>query len=265
VNTFQAVVVGLVQGLTEFLPVSSTAHLLFAEKLMGVEADAVRWIETSTHLGTIGAVLVYYRKDLGALTRDTLNGGPGRRLAGLVVAATAMLALVLVARKAFPQIRDWRDDAHVASIGLMAVGVFLVGTKFARRRDGPEPGVLDAVCMGIGQCMSAVFTGWSRSGSTIGTGLFRGLDPGWAARFSFLMSIPAVIGGSVVEIHEMTKGPNPLPAPAAGPLAIAVAVAFVSGLAAIYAVLKIVARGRLVFFGPYCIVVGAAALWWFRL
>ncbi len=263
-TNFQAVVVGLVQGLTEFLPVSSTAHLLYAEKLMGVEADAVRWIETATHLGTIGAVLVYYRKDLAEMARGVAKRGPQQRLVGLVVVATAMLALVLVARNAFPQIRDWRDDAHVASIGLLAVGVFLVGTKFARRRAGPEPGVVDAVAMGIGQCVSAVCTGWSRSGSTIGTGLFRGLDPAWAARFSFLMSIPAVIGGSVVEIHEMTKGPNPLPAPAAGPLAIAVAVAFVSGLFAIYAVLKIVARGKLVYFGPYCIAVGAAALLWLK-
>lgn len=260
----EAAVVGLVQGLTEFLPVSSTAHLLFAEKLMGVEQAAVRWIEVATHLGTIGAVVLYYRKDLVDIVRETLRGGPGRRLALLVLAATAPLVLVKTARTLWPAIREWRDDTRVAAIGLIGVGIFLVGTKLARRRENPEAGFVDAVSMGFGQCVSAVVTGWSRSGSTIGTGLFRGLDPAWAARFSFLMSIPAVIGGSLVEIHDMRHAAEPIPAPAAVPLAVAVAVAFASGLVAIYAVLKLVARGRLAVFGPYCVALGVAALFWFR-
>jgi undecaprenyl-diphosphatase len=250
-----------VQGLTEFLPVSSTAHLLFAERLMDVDKAAVRWVEVATHLGTIGAVVLYYRKDLVALVRETIRGGPGRRLAMLVVAATAPLALVMIVRKVFPEVREWRDSEYVAALGLIGVGVFLVGTKLARRRDGPEPGAVDAVSMGLGQCVSAVVTGWSRSGSTIGTGLFRGLDPAWAARFSFLMSIPAVIGGSVVELHDMTK--EATPSPGASHLAIAAVVAFASGLVAIYAVLKLVARGRLAAFGPYCIALGVWALWYF--
>jgi undecaprenyl-diphosphatase len=262
VTNIQAAVVGLVQGLTEFLPVSSTAHLLFAEKLMGVEAGAVRWIEVATHLGTIGAVLVYYRKDLATIVRDVFKGGPDRKLALLVVVATAATGVVMIARKLFPGIREWRDDAHIAAIGLIAVGVFLVGTRFARRRESGEPGIVDAVCMGLGQSVSAVFTGWSRSGSTIGTGLFRGLDPAWAARFSFLMSIPAVIAGSIVEYHDMTKAADATPSPGAAPLVLAAAVAFASGLVAIYAVLQLVARGRLAVFGPYCVAVGAAALIW---
>jgi undecaprenyl-diphosphatase len=262
VTNIEAAVVGLVQGLTEFLPVSSTAHLLFAEKLMGVEAAAVRWIEVATHLGTIGAVILYYRKDLAAMVRDVVKGGPERRIAMLVVVATAATGVVMIARKLFPGIRAWRDDAHLAAIGLIAVGVFLIGTHFARRRASGEPNFVDAVCMGLGQSVSAVVTGWSRSGSTIGTGLFRGLDAAWAARFSFLMSIPAVIAGSIVEYHDMTKDATQPPSPGAAPLLLAAAVAFASGLVAIYVVLKIVARGRLAVFGPYCIAVGAAALIW---
>jgi undecaprenyl-diphosphatase len=262
VTNLEAAVVGLVQGLTEFLPVSSTAHLLFAEKMMGVEAAAVRWVEVATHLGTIGAVVLYYRKDLAALFRDAVRGGPGRRLGLLVIAATAPLGLVMIVRKLFPFVRDWRDDAGVAAIGLIAVGVFLVGTKFAKRRAEGEPGWLDAVCMGLGQCVSAVVTGWSRSGSTIGTGLFRGLDAAWAARFSFLMSIPAVIGGALVELKDMTKAEAPVPSPGGVPMAIAVVVAFVSGLAAIHALLTLIGRGKLHWFGPYCIAVGIAARIW---
>jgi undecaprenyl-diphosphatase len=262
VTNLEAVVVGLVQGLTEFLPVSSTAHLLFAEKLMGVDAATVRWVEVATHLGTIGAVVLYYRKDIAALFRDAVRGGEGRTLGLLVAAATAPLGLVWLVRKTFPEVREWRDDAHFAAVALIAVGVFLVGTKFAKRRADTTAGWLDAVCMGLGQCVSAVVTGWSRSGSTIGTGLFRGLDAAWAARFSFLMSIPAVLGGALVEIKDMTKSDPPVPSPAAVPLAIAIVVAFVSGLAAIHALLTLVGRGRLHWFGPYCVAVGIAALLW---
>lgn len=261
----QAVVVGLVQGLTEFLPVSSTAHLLFADRLMGIEPSATQWIEVATHLGTIGAVLVYYRKDLSEIVRDAFSGGPGRKLLLLLIAATAPLVLVAAVRK-IPGVEDWRDSTFVASIGLIGVGIFLVGTKFARRRDvAPADGnYADAVSMGLGQCVSAVVTGWSRSGSTIGTGLFRGLDPAWAARFSFLMSIPAIVGGSIVEIHHLRHAETPVEVPAVGPMAIALAVAFFSGLVAIYAVLRLVARGRLAVFGPYCVALGVAALFWFR-
>jgi undecaprenyl-diphosphatase len=259
----EAAFLGLVQGLTEFLPVSSTAHLLFAEKWLGVEKAAIRWIEVATHLGTIGAVLLYYRRDLATLCRDALRGGPGRKLALLVAAATAPLVLVVVVRKLFPGVREWRDDAHFAAVALVAVGVFLLGTKLAKRREDQEPGWLDAVSMGFGQCVSAVVTGWSRSGSTIGFGLFRGLDAAWAARFSFLMSIPAVVGGSLFEIKDMTRAAAPVAAPGAVPLAIAIVVAFVSGLAAIHALLTLVGRGRLYWFGPYCIALGIAALvWW---
>jgi undecaprenyl-diphosphatase len=262
VTNLEAAVVGLVQGLTEFLPVSSTAHLLFAEKLMHVDAAAVRWIEVATHLGTIGAVILYYRKDLASYAHDAVRGGPGRKLIALVAAATAPLVLVFLVRKIFPGVREWRDDAHFAAVALIGVGVFLVGTKFAKRRADSTAGWLDAVAMGLGQCVSAIVTGWSRSGSTIGTGLFRGLDAAWAARFSFLMSIPAVIGGALFEIKEMTKSETPVPSPGAVPLAIAIAVAFVSGLAAIHALLTLVGRGRLHWFGPYCVAAGIAALLW---
>lgn len=262
VTNFEAAVVGLVQGLTEFLPVSSTAHLLFAQKMMGADAATVRWIEVATHLGTIGAVVLYYRRDLAAYTRDAIRGGPGRKLALLVVAATAPLVLVVLARKLFPGIREWRDDARFAAFALLGVGVFLLATKFAKRRENPEAGWFDAVWMGLGQCVSAIVTGWSRSGSTIGFGLFRGLDAAWAARFSFLMSIPAVVGGSLFEIKDMTKADAPVASPGAAALAIAVVVAFVSGLAAIHVLLTFVGRGRLYWFGPYCLAAGAAALLW---
>jgi undecaprenyl-diphosphatase len=254
VTTGEAAILGLIQGLTEFLPISSTAHLLFAQANFGMPKSDLH-VEVATHLGTVGAVLLYYRREWALLARETITGGPGRRTAGLVALASAMLVLVLVVRKAFPAVKEWRFDVHFAAVGIACVGVFLLLTARARRRDAPEPGWTDAVAMGLAQCVSAIVPGWSRSGSTIGTALFRGCAPEWAAKFSFLMSVPAVLGGTLVELKD-----DPFPASGELPaLGVAGAVAFVSGLLAIHALLRIVGRGRLSWFGPYCIAVGVAA------
>lgn len=269
VTTIDAAILGLVQGLTEFLPVSSTAHLLIAQKWLGLAKTDLH-LEVAAHLGTILAVVLYYRRELSQYVRETVVGGPGRKSAALVVVATGMLAVVFVARKAFPAIKEWRLDARMATAGLIGVGVFLLGTQFARRRapvaggdaaaagdiaKAGEIGWLDAVAMGLGQCVSAIVPGWSRSGSTIGTALFRGAGPEQAAKFSFLMSIPAVLAGALADMKEE---PFSRDEDLAG-LAVAGGVAFVSGLLAIHALLRIVGRGRLSWFGPYCIAVGLLA------
>jgi undecaprenyl-diphosphatase len=255
----EAVFLGLVQGLTEFLPISSTAHLLFAERALGMGVKKDLWPEIATHLGTVAAVLVYYRATFATLVRDTVRGGPGRRTALLVLLATAMLGIVVVVHKVAPAVKQWRFDVTVAALGLIVVGAFLVATKWAPRGTR-EPDARSSVAMGVAQCVAAVVTGCSRSGSTIGTGLFVGLDPAAAARFSFLMSVPAVVGGSLYEVLKEKPAADTV---AMGPIAVAGVVAFVSGLAAIHALLTLLGRGRLHWFGPYCIALGVAALlWW---
>jgi undecaprenyl-diphosphatase len=256
----EAAFLGLVQGLTEFLPVSSTAHLLFAEKWLGMGVKKDLWPEMATHLGTVAAVLVYYRALFRDLVRETVTGGPGRRTTLLVALATAMLVLVLLVHKAAPAVKEWRFDVTVAAIGLVGVGAFLVATRWAPRGTR-EPDARSSVAMGVAQCVAAVVTGCSRSGSTIGTGLFLGLEPAAAARFSFLMSVPAVVGGSLYEVlHEKAA----IADGGVGPIVVAGLVAFVSGLAAIHALLTLVGRGRLHWFGPYCVALGIAALVWAR-
>lgn len=250
-TVLEAVVLGLVQGLTEFLPVSSTAHLLIAQDVLDLPKHDLH-VEVAAHLGTVGAVAIYYRRELGRMFAQVFRGGPDRRVAGLVVLATACLVLVKLARDAFPSIKDWRLQVGAAELGLIGVGIFLLATRFARRRADTEPRWSDAAWMGVAQCVSAIVPGWSRSGSTIGTGLFRGLEPEWAARFSFLMSIPAVLAGTALDLKE-----EPLRADEdVRGLLLAGAVAFASGLLAIHLLLRVVGRGRLSWFGPYCIGVG---------
>lgn len=250
VNSLDAAVLGLVQGLTEFLPVSSTAHLLIAQEWLGVNQKGLQ-LEVATHLGTVLAVVVYYRRLFAEHLRDTFRGGPGRRMVGYVLLATLMLGVVAVVHAMFPQVKEWRDDVHVVPYGLVAVGLFMVATKWVPRGT-KEPSAASSVVMGLAQCVSAIVTGCSRSGSTIGAGIVFGLDAAQAARFSFLMSVPAVLAGAAKDVKD-----EGLPALSmAGPLSIALVVSFVSGLAAIHAMLTLVGRGKLHWFGPYCIALG---------
>jgi undecaprenyl-diphosphatase len=258
VTVLEATVLGLVQGLTEFLPVSSTAHLLFAQKLLGMGAKHDLWPEMATHLGTVLAVVAYYRRDFAKLARETLTGGEGRRTTLLVGLATAMLVLVVIVHKAAPAVKEWRFDVRVAAAGLIGVGLFLLGTAWVTR-GARAPSAGTSVAMGVAQCVAAIVPGCSRSGSTIGTGLFFGLEPTAAARFSFWMSVPAVLGGSA---YEILKEKPALADADAGPMLLAGFVAFASGFAAIHVLLTIVGRGKLHWFGPYCVAVGVAALIW---
>jgi len=252
VNAAEAALLGVVQGLTEFLPVSSTAHLLLVQEGLGVNAEGLD-LEIATHLGTVLAVAVYYRSLFVSLARDAVRGGPGRRLVLLVGLATLMLGVVGAVRAAFPAVKDWRDDVSVVPWGLGLVGIFMIATAFVRRGSA-EPSVVSSVGMGLGQCAAAIVTGCSRSGSTIGSGLFLGIEPASAARFSFLMSVPAVLLGTAAEVRE-----HGLPATdRAGALLVAGTFAFVSGLLAIHAMLRLVGRGNLWWFGPYCIALAVA-------
>jgi undecaprenyl-diphosphatase len=255
-NLLEAVVLGLVQGLTEYLPVSSTAHLLVAQRFFGMEKHDLH-VEMATHLGTVLAVVVHYRALFATLVRDVVRGGPGRRVVGLVVLATAMLVVAIGVRKLVPGIREWRYDLSIAALGLIGVGLFLIATKWAARGER-DVGPGSAVGMGLAQCAAAIVPGCSRSGSTIGTGLFLGVDPAKAAAFSFLMSIPAVIGGS---LYELKDGP-PFDSAELVPMLVAGVVAFASGLAAIRILLAVVGRGHLHWFGVYCLALGTAVRVW---
>ena len=250
-----AALLGLVQGLTEFLPVSSTAHLLIAQKRLGVERPGLQ-LEVATHLGTVLAVAVYYRRLFADMGRDVVRGGPGRRTVLLVILATAMLAVVGAVYPVAPETKEWRDgDRGLAIVpwSLAGVGVFMLATGIARR-GAKEPSALSSAAMGLAQCAAAIFPGCSRSGSTIGTGLLLGLEPSQAARFSFLMSVPAVLAGAAKDALDGGL-------PSSGQmdeLAVAGGVAFLSGIAAIHVLIRLVGRGHLWWFGVYCIALSFA-------
>lgn len=254
------VVLGLVQGLTEYLPVSSTAHLLFAEYFLGVRRPGLV-LEAVLHLGTAAAAVALFWTDLVRLARGALAWMAGRRadpyagpavavLAATAVTAAVGLALASPLERLFTSVRG-------AAVQLMVTGAILLWSRERGQRGLTDATLLDGVALGVAQAV-AIVPGISRSGVTIVAGLVLGLRRVEAARVSFLMGVPAIVGASLFSLKDLDRA---APAGFSGAdLVAGFAVAAVVGAAAIAWLMQFVRRGRLVWFGLYCWAVGLAVL-----
>lgn len=255
---WQAALLGLVQGLTEFLPVSSDGHLALVEALAGVRTPGV-FVEVALHVATLGSVFVVYGHRFAALVSGFLRGDPAERRYGwLLIIATIPGVLLGVAThdlvaRAF-------DSLVVAGLGFVFTGTVLWSSR-GRGSEGVAPTTRGAVAIGVAQAL-AILPGVSRSGSTVSVGLWQGLSPVRAAEFSFLMAIPIIAGAAVFESRH---GLADIALVGAGPLALGFAVAFASGIFAIRLLVLLLRRGRFFSFAPYCWAIGALtilyALW----
>jgi undecaprenyl-diphosphatase len=256
---WEACLLGAIQGATEFLPVSSSGHLAVALHFLPTpSADPVA-VEVALHAGTLAAVLAYFRADLLAMALGLLRPAAApthaRRWIWLLGVATLPTALVYVV------FGRWIEAAFgsLTAIGtsFIVTGLLLVlpGRTPGGRRGDAELDTTDALVVGAFQGL-ALLPGISRSGATITGGLLRGLGGETAARFSFLLSIPAIVGA------ELTKAPALAAEAAAGgwPLAAGTVVAAVVGWVAIDVLLRLVRRGKLLYFASYCGIVGALTL-----
>jgi undecaprenyl-diphosphatase len=250
-----AIVWGLVQGLTEFLPISSSGHLVLVPAFLskaGVEiGDPGLATSAVLHLGTLLAVLVYYRTDILRLLRSPLEPR-SRRLIILLAVGTVPAVIGLPLKGGLEQIER---NPRLVGLALVVTGLILaVGSRRATGRRRLEGGtVKDAALIGLSQAL-ALIPGISRSGTTITAGLLRGFDREEAARFSFLLAVPAIAGGGLISAVEVSGDSVEM-----APLLVGLLVAAVTGYAAITILIRLlVSRG----FGPfvwYCLAVGAAA------
>ena len=262
-----AVLLGLLQGITEFLPISSSGHLVLGEAVLGVKSSGLVF-EVALHLATAGAVILAYRKRLrGMLTAlplmfrprlwkkaaadSTLS--PALRenlildwyiLLGTLPAAAAGLLFKDLVESAFSSVR-------LVCLMLMVTGMILLSSRFARKDN--HRGLSGSRSLGVGLAQAvALIPGISRSGTTITAGLLLGLAPVRAAEFSFLLALPAIFGAALLE--SLSLGSSAAAAlPAAGPLAAGVAAAFFSGFAAIYFLLRTLQKGKFDQFAFYCL------------
>jgi len=283
-NIIQAIVLGIVQGLTEFIPVSSTAHLVFATRLTGLsqslDAEQVTATIAVIQLGTLLAVLVYFAEDIWnislAFVRDHLlllrgrtpPGVDGRGFLGSRLSVDAKLGWLIVIGSVpigvlgllFKKQIEGTFTKNLWVIATMMVVVALllaVAEKVGTRRRGMEQlGLGDALAVGFAQCL-ALIPGASRSGSTIMGGLFAGEKRETAARFSFLLSIPAVGASGLLELKEAV---HRLPPHSTVPLVVATVVSGIVGYASIWFLLRYLRTHSTAVFIGYRLVVGALIL-----
>ena len=260
----QAIILGLIQGLTEFLPISSTAHLRVVPALLGWPDPGAAFTAV-TQLGTLLATFVYFWGDIRSLTFGTIQGlrsgqpfeHPQSRLAlGILVGTIPIGVLGLLFKKAIE--RDLRSLQVVAAALILLAIILSIAELIATHKRGMEEMTfLDAVLIGVGQA-AALIPGASRSGSTITAGLFLGLNRETAARFSFLLSIPAVAAAGILELRTIIKEKEL--SGILAPTIVATIVAFISGLAAIAFLVRFLASRSTGVFIVYRIVLGVALL-----
>lgn len=267
-NTVQAVMLGVVEGLTEFIPVSSTAHLLVAEHLMGLPMDTQQQRESLIGFtaviqsGAILAAVLYFLRDILALTGTFLGGltsGAKRadrefRFALAVLVGSLPIGVVGFALQ--DVIRRIDEELLTIGLGLLVFSaVFVVAERRATQaRHERSLTVKDGFAIGLAQCLALV-PGVSRSGATISAGLLRGLDRVAATRLSFLLGIPALLGAGALSLKDATHNTA-----GAGATAIATAVSFVVGWSSIWFLLRFVSSHRITAFVPYRVVLGVAVL-----
>jgi len=245
---------GLVQGLTEFLPVSSSGHLVLAQRYLGVEAPGIV-LEVALHVATALAIVIYFRRRLVTIFAASAGGKRGwLRFAALIVVASIPAAVVGLGFE--DNIELLFESNRLVGGALLFTAAVLITSTFLRRGDAKlaEMSVVAAVVVGLGQAL-AIAPGVSRSGMTIVAGLALGLAGAEAATFSFLLSVPAILGAAALEAGKIGTFDGSWLA-----LALAFVIAFAAGLAAIHVVLASVRGRRFGWFGAYCAVVGLAAL-----
>jgi undecaprenyl-diphosphatase len=265
VSTLEAIVLGIVQGLTEFLPISSTGHLRIVPAFLGWEDPGAAFTAV-TQLGTMAAVLLYFREDLVRIARAWLRSLRDRnvrreldaRLGWYIVLGTIPIGIFGVLFK--DQIETGARDLYLIGVALIALGlVLLLAEKVGTRtRHMEQIQARDGLAVGFAQAL-ALIPGVSRSGATITAGLFLGLDRPTAARFSFLLSIPAVVLSGLLELGSILSGEEGEHV-GAGNLVIATVMAFVSGYAAIAWLLRFLSSHSTVVFVVYRVALGTLVL-----
>ncbi|HEV2873711.1 MAG TPA: undecaprenyl-diphosphate phosphatase [Thermoleophilaceae bacterium] len=264
-SILEAIVLGIVQGLTEFLPISSTGHLRIVPAFVGWEDPGAAFTAV-TQLGTMAAVLLYFREDLvriafawwRSLFDRPLRRELDARLGWYIVLGTIPIGIFGVLFK--DQIETGARDLYLIGVALIVLGlVLLVAEKVGTRERGIEDiRTKDGFAIGLAQALALV-PGVSRSGATITAGLFMGLDRPAAARFSFLLSVPAVVLSGLLELGTILSDDDGESTSLVA-LVVATLMAFVSGYAAIAWLLRFLSTHSTVIFVVYRVALGVVVL-----
>jgi undecaprenyl-diphosphatase len=269
---WEAAILGLVQGFTEFLPISSSGHLVLGKHVLGIENEPGVGIlfEVLVHFGTAMSIVVVYRRELieliagffSAVIRPKQYAISWRedenfRVSGFILLTMIPTGIMYVFFK--DRLEALFSDPWTTSMMLIVTGILLLLTQLRKNPDG-QLGPMKSLLIGLAQAF-AMIPGISRSGSTICTAIYLNVEPRRAADFSFLMLLPIVFGATILKTGEfLAASASGAFSNAVGPLVLGTIVSFVTGILAIKIVLGFVRKGRLYYFAFYCFVVGGIGL-----
>ncbi len=242
---------GLVQGLTEFLPISSSGHLVIGQHLLGISKPDLS-LEIILHLGTLLAVFVYFRKQIWALIDALINfkdkeKHTSRLFSFYVIVAMIPTGIIGLALK--ETLKANKNELSLVGTALIFTALLLFTSNIIQRKQKTTKplNIFRSILIGIGQGI-AVIPGLSRSGSTIATALMTGVSKKQAAEFSFILSIPAILAATVLELDtSVVLNPAYL---------IGMLCSFIAGMFAIHFLMKLITKGGFHLFGYYCLIVG---------
>ncbi len=251
----KAIILGVVQGVTEFLPISSSGHLVIGSQLLDFRGQGIAF-EVFLHLGTLLAVIVVFRQDILAMIRAPfamMRGAVGQETRHYflwdIYVVVATLPAVIVGLFFKESVEGFFSSLLLVYALLAITGCMMIGSKYLPEKEG-KMSSLRAVLMGCAQAC-AILPGLSRSGSTIFAGMVMGVNRNTAAKFSFIMSIPAILGAVVLQSSNLYQ--NPPSVDAIINIAAGTFFSAVSGYFAIIFLLDIVRKNRLIWFGFYCL------------
>lgn len=268
-NTIQALLMGILQGLTEYLPVSSSGHLSIASELFGVDGESNMVFTIAVHVATVLSTLVILGGEIWKILKgmfspmlpygkglDRLNSDQ-RYVLNIVV---SMIPIGIVGVFFKDKVEEiFGSGLLVVGCCLLLTAALLAFSYYARPRERENISLRDAFIIGISQAL-AVLPGLSRSGTTIATGLMLGNKKSSMAQFSFLMVIPPILGEALLDVMKVVKGEDLGGEIGMWPLIVGFLAAFISGCIACKWMIGIVKKGKLVYFAYYCAIVGVAVI-----
>jgi len=245
-----ALILGILQGITEFLPVSSSGHLVLGQKLLGINVSGNAF-EVILHIGTLMSILVVFWRDIHRLLGGINDPHVRRYIFNLVLGTTPAIIVGLSLKD---QVALMFDNAHSVALALIITGIILIFSKWFLNKK-LDLTLVKGFCIGLAQAL-AIIPGISRSGATICAGLMMGLSSEEAARFSFLLAIPAIAGAGLLTAIDIDKISIGMDVMAVGLLS-----SFLVGLVALKWLLNLLKTGKFYWFGVYCLLLGIIAAW----
>lgn len=261
-NEIQALILGIVQGLTEYLPVSSSGHLTIGQALFGVTTDdkAQLAFDIVVHVATVLSTLVILWKEVNWLFKGLFRFKDNEETRYVLNILVSMIPVGIVGVFFKDKVEEiFGSGLFIVGCMLLLTATLLAFSYYAKPRQKEKISLKDAFVIGIAQAC-AVMPGLSRSGSTIATGLLLGNKKELLAKFSFLMVIPPILGEALLDVVKVIKGENVFGSISISALAIGFVAAFISGCFACKWMIDIVKRGKLIYFAVYCAIVGAVVI-----